>query len=107
MNVLVNSLFNGFQHLLLYGAGLRSRCLQNYLNEIEGVKDKIEVVVSDKTEAERKGCLAWDNMNYTNTEVLIILAADSDTVRDMLKESDRIWLDIPNSVWNDLVTVYK
>ena len=107
INVLVNSLFNSFQHVLLYGAGLRSRCLQKYLNEIEGVKDKIEVVVSDKTEAKRKGCLAWDNINYTKTEALIILAADSDTVRGMLKESDRVWLDIPSSVWNDLVTVYK
>ena len=106
INSMCNSLFAQFDHILLYGVGFRGKTLFRCLEENIVNMHKVEFVVTSTTEAEKSQCLVWLDIPYSFKDTLIILSADSNEIRTKLKQSNWIWIDIPDAVWSNLETVY-
>ena len=103
---ITESLLPSFEHLLIYGAGFRGNGLFNILNKYNNLSNKLEYVVSYKNEAIEKDCCSWGELNYKREETLIILAVKSEEVKQKLHDSDWIWIDIPEFIWNDIESKY-
>ncbi len=103
-----SSLISKYNHILLYGAGKRGKCLYKAIEELlgENAISKVEYLVSTKDEAQNKNCLCWENLDYDRNTTLVLLSANSDAIKGKLSESTWSWFDISDDIWEILEYVY-
>lgn len=104
---IVMSLLKGFSHILLYGRGHRGKVFKNELLSFGEIAKKVEFVVTSDEEAKKNNCLCINSIPYESNDVIIILTADSEELRQRLSEHLKYhWLNVPENIWFELMRVY-
>lgn len=109
LSSLCGSLFSSYEHIVFYGAGIRAKCLLDAIDEmnVSAISSKIEFLVSTENESRNKKCLWWDDLNYSQSSTMIVLAANSDEMYAKLLNSTWHWIALPEDVWQRLEQIYS
>ncbi len=108
MQTLCNAVLCKYDYIYFYGAGKRGQAFRRALYTFWDVDrvDKCRYLVSEADLAKDNGFEIWNNINYSEN-LLIVVTADSQEIKDKLRNSEFQWIDIPKQIWNDLERVYK
>lgn len=107
METLCDSVLDRYERVYLYGAGKRGRSFLKALNGFADEKKlkKCKFVISDNEEAKINNYAAWHQL-ISDTDSLFILTANSDEIKEKLRNSKKHWFFIPETIWEEIERIY-